>query len=132
VELATALTGKKPSGWRAPLYQIREHTVKVLEEYGFLYGKAFLPGMWETKSTNWKTDTSLTHHDSEPYFLPQAPPIPNIDFSPQLSASSWMKPLPKPAPPTDKTLVELSSCLATGIWKTVCLPSLVKNRTNKP
>ncbi|KAF4630484.1 hypothetical protein G7Y89_g7657 [Cudoniella acicularis] len=30
VQLATNLTGKKPSGWRAPLYQIREHTVKVL------------------------------------------------------------------------------------------------------
>ncbi|KAH6713935.1 polysaccharide deacetylase family protein-like protein [Leptodontidium sp. MPI-SDFR-AT-0119] len=89
VQLATALTGKKPRGWRAPLYQIREHTVKVLEEQGFLY------------------DTSLTHHDSQPYFLPQAPPIQPIDFSPHLSASSWMKPLPTPSPPTDKTLVEL-------------------------
>lgn len=39
VELATALTGKKPKGWRAPLYQIREHTIQVLEEHGFLYGK---------------------------------------------------------------------------------------------
>ncbi|KAG4429086.1 hypothetical protein IFR05_015433 [Cadophora sp. M221] len=89
VQLATALTGKKPRGWRAPLYQIREHTVKVLEEQGFLY------------------DTSLTHHDSQPYFLPQAPPIQPIDFSPHLSALSWMKPLPTPSPPTDKTLVEL-------------------------
>ena len=39
VELATKLTGKKPLGWRAPLYQLRENTVKVLEEQGFLYGK---------------------------------------------------------------------------------------------
>jgi NAD(P)-dependent dehydrogenase (short-subunit alcohol dehydrogenase family) len=39
VELATALTGKKPKGWRAPLYQLREHTVKILEEHGFLYGQ---------------------------------------------------------------------------------------------
>jgi len=39
VELATSLTGSKPRGWRAPLYQLREHTVKVLEEHGFLYGK---------------------------------------------------------------------------------------------
>jgi NAD(P)-dependent dehydrogenase (short-subunit alcohol dehydrogenase family) len=38
VQLATELTGKKPRGWRAPLYQIREHTIKVLEEHGFLYG----------------------------------------------------------------------------------------------
>lgn len=39
VQLATDLSGKKPRGWRAPLYQIRENTVKVLEEHGFLYGK---------------------------------------------------------------------------------------------
>jgi hypothetical protein len=38
VELATNLTGKKPRGWRAPLYQIRENTIKILEEHGFLYG----------------------------------------------------------------------------------------------
>lgn len=38
VQLATDLTGKRPRGWRAPLYQLREHTVKVLEEQGFLYG----------------------------------------------------------------------------------------------
>jgi NAD(P)-dependent dehydrogenase (short-subunit alcohol dehydrogenase family) len=36
--LATELTGKKPLGWRAPLYQLRDHTVQVLEEFGFLYG----------------------------------------------------------------------------------------------
>lgn len=39
VQLATDLTGKKPKGWRAPLYQIREHTIKVLEEHSFLYGQ---------------------------------------------------------------------------------------------
>ncbi|KAH6679562.1 polysaccharide deacetylase family protein-like protein [Halenospora varia] len=89
VELATKLTGKKPSGWRAPLYQIREHTIKVLEEHGFLY------------------DTSLTHHDSKPYFLPNIPKIERIDFSSSVSASSWMKPLPASTQPTDKTLVEL-------------------------
>jgi hypothetical protein len=42
VELATSLTGSKPRGWRAPLYQIREHTVNVLEEQGFLYGNSNL------------------------------------------------------------------------------------------
>lgn len=89
VQLATDLTGKKPKGWRAPLYQIREHTVKVLEEHGFLY------------------DTSLTHHDSKPYFLPHAPPIKPINFSSHLSASTWMVPLPTPSPPTSTTLVEL-------------------------
>ncbi|TVY49948.1 Peptidoglycan deacetylase [Lachnellula occidentalis] len=94
VELATKLTGKKPRGWRAPLYQIREHTVERRKPL-------------KRTITDWKTDTSLTHHDSEPYFLPQAPPIPSIDFSPHLSASTWMRPLPAPAAPTDKTLVEL-------------------------
>ncbi len=54
-----------------------------------------------------ETDTSLTHHDSQPYFLPSAPPIQPIDFSPHISATTWMKPLPAPAPPTNKTLVEL-------------------------
>lgn len=38
VQLATDLTGKKPQGWRAPLYQLRTHTIQVLEEFGFLYG----------------------------------------------------------------------------------------------
>jgi peptidoglycan/xylan/chitin deacetylase (PgdA/CDA1 family) len=38
VQLATDLTGKKPQGWRAPLYQLRTHTIQVLEELGFLYG----------------------------------------------------------------------------------------------
>lgn len=37
-QLAEQLTGQKPKGWRAPLYQLREHTTKVLEELGFLYG----------------------------------------------------------------------------------------------
>jgi NAD(P)-dependent dehydrogenase (short-subunit alcohol dehydrogenase family) len=38
VNLVTELTGSKPRGWRAPLYQLREHTIEVLEELGFLYG----------------------------------------------------------------------------------------------
>ena len=39
IELATKLTGRKPVGWRAPLYQIRESTFTMLEELGFEYGK---------------------------------------------------------------------------------------------
>ncbi|RDW75064.1 hypothetical protein BP6252_06206 [Coleophoma cylindrospora] len=89
VELCTQLTGKKPRGWRAPLYQLREHTVTLLEEHGFLY------------------DSSLTHHDSQPYFLPSHPAIRPIDFSPQNSAETWMRPLPPSTPPTSRTLVEL-------------------------
>ena len=38
IDLATKLTGKKPVGYRAPLYQLRESTIKFLVEHGFLYG----------------------------------------------------------------------------------------------
>ena len=38
IELAKKLTGKKPVGYRAPLYQLRESTIKLLVERGFLYG----------------------------------------------------------------------------------------------
>lgn len=119
VDLATKLmNGQRPRGWRAPLYHLREHTVKVLEEMGFLYGVSSfisLSSLDGRKTTygngdnclKTKTDTSLTHHDSQPYFLPSLPPITPIDFSPSVSASSWMKPLPTPSPPTPKTLVEL-------------------------
>ncbi|KAL3466957.1 hypothetical protein BJX64DRAFT_204859 [Aspergillus heterothallicus] len=89
VQLATELTGKKPAGWRAPLYQLREHTVQVLEDLGFLY------------------DTSLTHHDSFPYFLQLTQTPKPIDFSPSVSAASWMHPLPPPNPRTPSTLVEI-------------------------
>lgn len=40
VELNEKLTGRRPRGWRAPLYQLREHTITCLEEQGFLYGKS--------------------------------------------------------------------------------------------
>ena len=38
IDLATKLTGKKPVGYRAPLYQIREATIKLLVGHGFSYG----------------------------------------------------------------------------------------------
>ncbi|MCJ1288132.1 hypothetical protein MMC26_007487 [Xylographa opegraphella] len=73
IELATTLTGRKPVGWRAPLYQIREATYTMLEELGFEY------------------DTSLSTHDSEVFFAPRNPPIRLPDFSNQ-PAKSWMQP----------------------------------------
>lgn len=73
IEIATKLTGKKPIGYRAPLYQIRESTINILEEHGFEY------------------DTSLTHHDSQPYFAPRHAPIHAPDFD--KPASSWMHPI---------------------------------------
>jgi uncharacterized protein YcgI (DUF1989 family)/peptidoglycan/xylan/chitin deacetylase (PgdA/CDA1 family) len=74
IEVATKLCGKKPRGYRAPMYTIRETTVKLLREHGFLY------------------DTSLMHHDSQPYWTPADPPIESIDFA--KDASSWLKPTP--------------------------------------
>lgn len=75
IEIATKLTGKKPVGYRAPLYQLRESTMDLLEEYGFEY------------------DASLTDKDCHPFFAPKRPPLKPIDFS--LPASSWMHPIPK-------------------------------------
>ncbi|KUJ13708.1 polysaccharide deacetylase family protein [Mollisia scopiformis] len=72
IEVATKLVGKKPRGYRAPMYTIRETTIKLLRQHEFLY------------------DTSLMHHDSQPYFTPSDPPIKRIDFS--QPASSWLKP----------------------------------------
>ncbi|KAI0150167.1 polysaccharide deacetylase family protein [Xylariaceae sp. FL1272] len=80
IEVATRLAGRKPRGYRAPMYTIRETTVKLLREHGFLY------------------DTSLMHHDSQPYWTPADPPIQTIDFS--QPASSWLKPTPIADPAT--------------------------------
>ncbi|KAK5074982.1 hypothetical protein LTR64_001187 [Lithohypha guttulata] len=74
--------GKKPVGYRAPLYQIRETTVKLLQEHDFLY------------------DSSMTAHDALPYFLPR--PFP--DEQPHVPdytqpAKTWMKPTKIPQQP---------------------------------
>ena len=39
IDIFKKLTGNKPVGYRAPLYQVRESTLDLLEEYGFEYGK---------------------------------------------------------------------------------------------
>ncbi|XHG07307.1 hypothetical protein AWENTII_010461 [Aspergillus wentii] len=56
IDIATKLTGKKPVGYRGPLYQVRESTLDLLEEFGFEY------------------DASLTDHDCHPFFAPRRPP----------------------------------------------------------
>lgn len=38
IDISQKLTGKKPAGYRAPLYQLRETTLDLLEEFGFEYG----------------------------------------------------------------------------------------------
>jgi peptidoglycan/xylan/chitin deacetylase (PgdA/CDA1 family) len=97
IELASKLKdGKRPSGYRAPLYQLRESTVQLLQEHGFLY------------------DSSMNAHDSVPYMLPHPFPSdpPHVpDYG--KDASSWMHPTPIPAAlqpgstSAEKALVEI-------------------------
>ncbi|KEF59769.1 glucose 1-dehydrogenase [Exophiala aquamarina CBS 119918] len=103
IELVTKLqSGKRPVGYRAPLYQIRETTVRLLQEHDFLY------------------DSSMNAYDALPYFItkpfPGEPPhVP--DYS--KAASSWMIPTPLPEQPkagtaeADQSLVEIP-----GSWYT--------------
>lgn len=74
MEVSQRLTGKRVLGYRAPMYQLRETTIKLLKEFEFLY------------------DSSLSHHDSQLYFTPNSPPIERLDFS--KPASSWLRPTP--------------------------------------
>ncbi|KAF2166804.1 hypothetical protein M409DRAFT_66373 [Zasmidium cellare ATCC 36951] len=77
ISLVEGLTGKRPRGYRAPLYQLSERTISLLQEYDFLW------------------DSSLSHYDSVPYFLPKDPmPIKPIDFRPDAKAEEWMHPSP--------------------------------------
>ncbi|CAI7611322.1 hypothetical protein N7533_010223 [Penicillium manginii] len=86
MEIAQNLTGKKPVGYRAPLYQLRESTLDLLEEFGFEY------------------DASLTDHDCHPFFAPRRPPLQPIDFS--KPASTWMHPVKEsPTLPDRRPLV---------------------------
>ncbi|KAI4737731.1 polysaccharide deacetylase [Aureobasidium sp. EXF-12298] len=88
--LVENLTGKKPRGYRAPLYQIQERTVKLLQEHGFLW------------------DSSLAHLDSMPYLLPkEVDKLNTIEFSPDKEASSWMKPSKDFLKLEKSTLVEI-------------------------
>ena len=79
IDLATQLTNKRPVGYRAPLYQIRESTVQLLQSNGFLY------------------DTSMNAHDSLPYLLPNPfPSDPPLAPDYQKAAESWMQPTTLP------------------------------------
>ena len=63
MNISQPFTGQIVKGYRAPLYQIRETTVELLKEFGFLH------------------DSSLSLHDCQSYFTPSDPPIKRIDFS---------------------------------------------------
>ncbi|KAJ5817799.1 hypothetical protein N7447_007807 [Penicillium robsamsonii] len=90
MEVSQRLTGKRVRGYRAPMYQLRETTIELLREFEFLY------------------DSSLSHHDSQPYFTPSDPPIEKVDFS--QPASAWLRPTPLAAAnarPVSHPLVEI-------------------------
>lgn len=90
IKLVEKATGKRPRGYRAPLYQLKERTIALLQENGFLW------------------DSSLSHHETTPYFLPQdLPSVPAIDFSPSAKASDWMKPAPNFESLPKSSLVEI-------------------------
>lgn len=103
IDLVTKLqNGKRPVGYRAPLYQIRETTVRLLQEHDFLY------------------DSSMNAHDALPYFLPrpfpgEPPHVP--DYS--KDASSWMIPTPLPQQPeVGTTEADISLVEIPGSWYT--------------
>jgi peptidoglycan/xylan/chitin deacetylase (PgdA/CDA1 family) len=103
IEVVTELqNGRRPVGYRAPLYQIRETTVKLLQEQDFLY------------------DSSMNAHDSMPYFLPKPFPgkPPHVpDYAKE--ASSWMKPTDIPAQPERATAEAADSLVEIpGSWYT--------------
>lgn len=54
IDISTKLTGKRPVGYRAPLYQLRESTLDLLEEFGFEYGTFVLtrPSSSDTANNN--------------------------------------------------------------------------------
>jgi len=102
IDIAHTLTGKKPVGYRAPLYQLRESTLDLLEEYGFEYGMQHPRFLLNSASQTDLAylDASLTDNDCHPFFAPRRPPIQPIDFS--KPASSWMHPVQEPVSPPDR------------------------------
>jgi peptidoglycan/xylan/chitin deacetylase (PgdA/CDA1 family) len=90
ISLVEQYTGNKPKGYRAPLYLLEERTIALLQEYGFLW------------------DSSLTHYDSTPYFLPKDPaPVKPIEFKAEVKAETWMHPSPRFDALPKSSLVEI-------------------------
>ena len=84
IDLAESLTGKRPVGFRAPLYRISRDTVVLLERKGFLY------------------DSSLSEHDSTLHMLDYGFSISPVDYS--YPPSTWMK---RSSPPRKTDVVEI-------------------------
>ena len=72
IAISKKLTGKKPVGYRAPLYQLRESTLDLLEEFGFEYGMRH-PIHFEIQ---WSLtiDRCISHRQRLPPFLRPSPP----------------------------------------------------------
>jgi peptidoglycan/xylan/chitin deacetylase (PgdA/CDA1 family) len=103
IELASNLPGgKRPVGYRAPLYQIRESTINLPQEYGMLY------------------DSSMNHYDSVPYLLtrPYSEEVPHIpDYN--KPASTWTVPFFPPGQPAPGSEEAASAIVAIpGSWYT--------------
>jgi peptidoglycan/xylan/chitin deacetylase (PgdA/CDA1 family) len=74
IEIATKITGKRPVGYRAPLYQVRESTLDLLEEYGFEYGKTKKRNFTsEGKQLLTSISRRLSHRPRLPSFLCSSP-----------------------------------------------------------
>ena len=77
LEALKRVVGVVPRGYRSPAGESSDSMIRLLHEHGFLY------------------DSSLSHHDSKPYYLPSLPPITRPDFANAKSAKEWMVPLPQ-------------------------------------
>ncbi|QYE35623.1 MULTISPECIES: polysaccharide deacetylase family protein [Sphingosinicellaceae] len=73
IDLVTALSGKRPTGYAAPWWEFSTVTNELLLERGIKY------------------DHSLMHNDYQPYYVRVGDTWTKIDYSKQ--PSDWMKPL---------------------------------------
>ncbi|PHH60363.1 hypothetical protein CDD81_1801 [Ophiocordyceps australis] len=71
--LLTEFTGKPPRGYTAPWWEMSREGARLLLDYGIEY------------------DHSMSHHDTQPYWLPIDMSWTQIDTS--QAASSWMQPM---------------------------------------
>ena len=73
IDICKRLTGKRPVGYRAPLYDFSSVTLSLLIKYGIMY------------------DSSLQHRDFEPYYIRTGDKWYPVDYS--KDAETWMKPM---------------------------------------
>ncbi|PWY90121.1 putative xylanase/chitin deacetylase [Aspergillus heteromorphus CBS 117.55] len=69
IEVATKLTGTRPVGYRAPLYQLRESTLDLLEEFGFEYDMTPLQFLPHAPNSHGYTDVRVIENMWKDRFL---------------------------------------------------------------